>query len=126
MFWKVMKLWKQMQCLAVFTEDINKSITFYEAMGLTKAWDTFQDEAKQWRLVGMKFPNGETELVLKNNPNFAFAETEIVVEDVQEIYSSLSVDPKVKWIRKPFANPLGGHVAVMQAPDGNVFVLVGN
>src|SRR5689334_16683812 len=91
MFWKVMKLWKQMQCLAVFTEDINKSITFYEALGLTKAWDTFQDEAKQWRLVGMKFPNGETELVLKNNPNFAFAETEIVVEDVQEIYSSLSV-----------------------------------
>jgi hypothetical protein len=31
----------------------------------------------------------------------------------------------VQWIRTPFPNSLGGHVAVMQAPDGNVFVLVG-
>lgn len=83
-------------------------------MGLTKAWETSQD---QWRLVGMKFPNGETELVLKDNPDLAFAETEIVVDDVQALYGKLSKNIGVKWIQ--------AHVAVMQAPDGNVFVLIG-
>ena len=30
----------------------------------------------------------------------------------------------LRWIREPFATE-SGHVAVMEAPDGNVFVLVG-
>lgn len=54
-----------------------------------------------------------------------FAETEIVVEDVRKTYQILKSNAKVQWIRTPFPNSLGGHVAVMQAPDGNVFVLVG-
>ena len=29
----------------------------------------------------MKFPNDNSELVLKNNPNLNFSETEIVVEE---------------------------------------------
>lgn len=61
-------MWKKIECLAVFTEDIEKSVNFYRSLGLTKAWETYQDEEKQWTLVGMRFPDGNSELVLKNNP----------------------------------------------------------
>lgn len=118
-------MWKRIECVAIYVEDIDKSVEFYQSLGLTKAWETFQDEEKQWKLIGLKFPNGNSELVLKNNPNLNFAETEIVVEDVCETYETLKYNPGVQWIRTPFLNSLGGHVAVMQAPDGNVFVLVG-
>lgn len=118
-------MWKKVDCVAMYTEDIDKSVDFYHTLGLTKTWETYQDEEKQWKLVGMRYPEGNTELVLKNNPNLKFVETEIVVEDVRQTYETLKMNPEVKWIRTPFTNPLGGHIAVMQAPDGNVFVLVG-
>lgn len=119
-------MWRKIECVAIYTEDIDASIEFYQQLGLTKAWDTFQDETKQYRLVGLKYPEGDSELVLKNNPNLQFVEIEIVVDDVVDIYNHLNEkDKKVTWIRKPFKNPLGGHVAVMQAPDQNVFVMVG-
>ncbi|MDF2536848.1 MAG: Glyoxalase/bleomycin resistance protein/dioxygenase [Bacillales bacterium] len=118
-------MWKKIECVAIYTDNIEKSIKFYESLGLTKSWETFQDAENKWKLVGMTFPGGNSELVLKNNPNLNFAETEIVVEDVREVYETLKSNPEVIWIREPFPNSLGGHVAVMQAPDGNVFVLVG-
>lgn len=118
-------MWKKVECVAIYTEDIEKSIAFYETVGLKKAWDTFQDEDKKWRLVGLGFPEGNTELVLKNNPDLDMMEAEIRVEDVRALYDSLKDNAEVKWIRPPFPNALGGHVAVMEAPDGNVFVLIG-
>jgi predicted enzyme related to lactoylglutathione lyase len=118
-------MWKKLECLAIYTEDIEKSVNFYQSLGLTKAWEAYQDIEKQWSLVGMGFPEGNTELVLKNNPDLNFAETEIVVEDVKTTYEALKSNTEVEWIRTPFPNSLGGHVAVMKAPDGNVFVLVG-
>jgi catechol 2,3-dioxygenase-like lactoylglutathione lyase family enzyme len=116
---------KRIECVAVYTEDMEKSVRFYQSLGLTKAWEAFQDEEEQWTLIGLRFPDGDSELVLKNNPNLKFAEVEIVCEDVQQTYETLKFNPEVQWIRTPFPNSLGGHVAVMQAPDGNVFVLVG-
>lgn len=62
-------MWKKIECVAIYTEDIEKSVAFYQSLGLTKAWETYQDEGKQWKLVGMRFPDGDSELVLKNNPN---------------------------------------------------------
>ncbi|MFE1243123.1 VOC family protein [Fictibacillus sp. NPDC058756] len=118
-------MWKRIDCLAIYTTDIEKSVNFYQSLGLTKAWETYQDEEKQWTLVGMRFPDGNSELVLKNNPNLNFAETEIVVEDVRMAYETLKSNTEVQWIRTPFPNSLGGHVAVMKAPDDNVFVLIG-
>ncbi|WP_274365310.1 VOC family protein [Paenibacillus thermotolerans] len=118
-------MWKKIECVAIYTEHLEKSLEFYQSLGLTKSWEAFQDEGKQWKLVGLKYPEGNSELVLKTNPNLAFVETEIVVEDVRETYRFLQSNPEVRWIRTPFPNPLGGHAAVMQAPDNNVFVLVG-
>ena len=64
---------------------------FYQSLGLKKDWDTFQDEEKKWRLIGMSYPEGNSQLVLKNNPNLNFAETEVVVEDVIGIYEAGNV-----------------------------------
>lgn len=121
----VKHMWKRLECVAIYTEDIDSSIEFYKLLGMIKVWDTFQDEEQKWRLVGLKFPNGESELVLKNNPNLNFSETEVLVEDVIQTYELLKDNPSVQWIRTPFPNSLGGHVAVMKSPDHNVFVLVG-
>lgn len=118
-------MWKRIECVAIYTENIESSVAFYENLGLTKAWETYQDSEKQWKLIGMKYPEGETQLVLKNNPNLNFVETEIVVDDVVQVYNTLREDNKIEWIQVPFLNPNGGHVAVMQAPDGNVFVIIG-
>jgi catechol 2,3-dioxygenase-like lactoylglutathione lyase family enzyme len=118
-------MWKRIECVAIYTENMEKSVQFYESLGLTKAWEIYQDEEKQWTLIGMQFPDGDSELVLKNNPTLKFAETEIVCEDVRKTYETLKSNSDIQWIRTPFPNSLGGHVAVMQAPDGNVFVLVG-
>lgn len=118
-------MWNRIECVAIYTEDIEKSIAFYKMMGLKTAWDTYQDEDKKWRLVGMSLQGGNTELVLKNNPELDMMEAEIRVEDVRAFYDSLKDNEEVKWIRTPFPNALGGYVAVMEAPDGNVFVLVG-
>ena len=120
-----MLLWNKIECVAIYTEDIEKSVKFYQSLGLVKNWETFQDEDKRWKLIGMKFLDGNSELVLKNNPDLNFAEIEIVCEDVQKTYETLKSNPEVKWIRTPFPNHLGGYVAVLQAPDENVFVLVG-
>lgn len=118
-------VWNKIECLAIYTNNIEKSVDFYQSQGLTKAWETYQDEKKQWTLVGMRFPDGNSELVLKNNPDLNFAEPEIFVEDVMATFETLKTNSEFQWIRTPFPNSLGGHVAVMKAPDGNVFVLVG-
>ncbi|WP_347320591.1 VOC family protein [Rossellomorea sp. RS05] len=118
-------MWKYIECVAIYTRNIDESIKFYQSLGLKMNWDTYQDSDNRWRLVGMGFPSGETELVLKNNESLNFTEVEIRVEDVRKAYKELSENPNVEWIQEPFENALGGHVAVMKAPDGNVFVLVG-
>ncbi len=58
-------MWRKIECVAIYTQDIEKSIRFYEMLGLTKSWDIFQDEQNKWRLVGMTFSDGNSELVLK-------------------------------------------------------------
>ncbi len=46
------------------------------------------------------------------------------MDEVPAAYEALRQMPGVSWIAEPFAIE-DGHVAVMTAPDGNVFVLVG-
>lgn len=118
-------MWRKIECVVIYTQDIEKSIRFYEMLGLTKSWDTFQDEQNKWRLVGMTFPDGNSELVLKGNPDLQFSETEIIVSDVKETYEMLKDNEEVIWVRNPFPNHLVVHVAVMQAPDEDIFVLIG-
>ena len=118
-------MWKRMDVVTLFTENIEKSVLFYQSLGLSKDWETTQDEKKQWKLVGMKYPEGNTELVLMDNPDLKFVKTEIVVDDVWETYYTLISNPEVRWLKEPFPHPLGGHVGIMQAPDGNIFMLVG-
>lgn len=120
-------MFKKLECVCIHTENIEKSIEFYTSVGLIVNWkiDRKLENNSIWKLVGLKFPeNDSSELVLSNHPENTFAEVEILVEDVRESYSQLSENREVKWIRTPFTTE-SGHVAVMEAPDGNVFILVG-
>lgn len=96
-------------------------------MGLIESWKIERplDNGFNWIIVGLKFPRTDSsELVLSNHPENKFTEVEIMVDDVSDAYNELLNNDQVKWIRTPFATE-SGHVAVMEAPDGNVFVLVG-
>lgn len=119
-------MWTRIECVAIYTENIEKSIEFYQSLGFKNIWDIFQDGQKKWRLIGMSYRDGNSQFVLKNNPNHNFAETEVVVEDVMDTYEQMKTNTEVEWIQTPFSNPNGGHVVVMKAPDKNVFVLVGD
>ncbi|MFS0864058.1 VOC family protein [Fredinandcohnia sp. 179-A 10B2 NHS] len=117
----------KLECVCIHTKDIQASLDFYKNMGLTVHWqiDRELESGVVWKLVGLRFPSNESsELVLSNHPELSFTEVEILVEDVRETYKTLSENNKVNWIKTPFATE-SGHVAVMEAPDKNVFVLVG-
>ncbi|TLS36601.1 VOC family protein [Pseudalkalibacillus caeni] len=117
----------KLECVSIHTKDIEKSVRFYKAMGLKENWkiEREREGGQTWTLIGLKFPDEKSsELVLSNHPEITFTEVEILVEDVRLTYKKLKENPEVKWIREPFPTE-SGHAAVMEAPDENVFVLVG-
>ena len=97
------------------------------SMGLTEAWRLNREDAgRPWTLVGLDFPDtASSQLVLSTHPDRRFIEVEIRVKDVRETYERLKAMPGVNWIAEPFPIEVG-HVAVMSAPDGNAFVLIGD
>ncbi len=118
---------KKLDCVCIATKDVAASRDFYIAIGLTEAWriDRATGEGQPWTLIGMKFPDAtSSELVLSNNPDVDFTEIELQVDDVRATRRQFESIPGISWIREPFATE-SGHVAVMEAPDTNVFVLVG-
>jgi catechol 2,3-dioxygenase-like lactoylglutathione lyase family enzyme len=113
--------------VCIHTTDLEKSLRFYEQMGLREAWrlDRTTDAGVPWTVLGLDFPEpGSSQLVLSTHPDRRMIEVEIRVDDVAAAYRSLSADPEITWLASPFAIE-AGHVAVMTAPDGNSFVLIG-
>ncbi|MGG1633463.1 VOC family protein [Paenibacillus sp. NRS-1760] len=120
-------MFKKLECVCIHTIEIEKSLAFYTAMGLTESWkiERALEDGFVWKIIGLKFPmKDSSELVLSNHPDNKFTEVEILVEDVREAHNELSKNEEIQWIRTPFATE-SRHVAVFEAPDGNVFVLVG-
>jgi hypothetical protein len=120
-------VFKKIECVCIYSNDLELSLNFYSSMGLTENWkiERILEDGSTWTIIGLKFPQADSsELVLSNNPENNFTEIEILVEDVRDVYAELSNQKDVNWIRTPFATE-SGHVAVMEAPDKNVFVLVG-
>lgn len=120
-------MFKKLECVCLHTVDIECSLSFYRMMGLTERWRVKRelDGGAAWTLIGLQFPEqASSELVLSDHPELDFTEIEILVDDVRQAHAELSRNPDIKWIRTPFATE-SGHVAVMEAPDGNAFVLVG-
>ena len=120
-------MFRKLECVCIHTTDIEASVAFYAALGLAPGWriERVSDDGTAWSLVGLRFPEtASSELVLSNSPDVAFTEIEINVGDVVQTFETLRDETPITWIRTPFATE-SGHVAVMQAPDGNVFVLVG-
>lgn len=118
---------KKLECAALYTAKIEESVQFYTELGLKEHWRINRPlvNDQMWTIVGLKFPEEQSsELVLQNNPELKEVDIEICVDDVRETHRNLSEHQDIRWIREPFATE-SGHVAVMEAPDGNVFVLVG-
>ena len=118
---------RRIECVCVPTKNVAESEAFYRTLGLTRAWGIERplEGGGVWNLVGLKFPEASsTELVLSNNPDVDFTEIELHCDDVRQTFEAIRTNPAVTWIREPFATE-SGHVAVMEAPDKNVFVLVG-
>lgn len=119
-------MFKKLECVSMYTSNLEESISFYESLGLKKKWtiERASEDGKPWYLIGLSFPEGGSELVLHNDSKINFTEIEIYVEDVVKTYEQLKSNDRITWIRDPFATE-SGHVAVMEGPDGNAFVLVG-
>ena len=118
---------RKIECVCIFTRDVVASEAFYLSLGLKRGWiiERSKPDGSTWTLVGLKFPDGAgSELVLSDNADNDFTEIELAVDDVQATFAALRGNTAIQWIREPFATE-SGHVAVMEAPDGNVFVLVG-
>lgn len=121
-------LFERMDCVCIHTNDLVKSLAFYRRLGMREAWklDRVTDAGIPWSLVGLDFPDStSSQLTLSTHPDRHAVEVEIRVADVAEAYSVLGADPEITWIAEPFAIE-NGRVAVMRAPDGNHFVLVGD
>jgi catechol 2,3-dioxygenase-like lactoylglutathione lyase family enzyme len=117
----------KLDCVCLPTENMDASLAFYSSMGLTESWriERVSASGTPWSLVGLRFPDERSsELVLSDDPDNRRTEVELGVADVRQAYAELSANPEIEWIRPPFPNE-SGHVAVMKAPDGNVFVLIG-
>lgn len=121
-----MTRFERLDCVCLHTEDLAASLTFLTSMGLTEAWRLDrQDNGRPWTLVGLDFPDRtSSQLVLSTHQDRKLIEVEMRVADVRAAYDELQATPGVTWIAEPFAIEQG-HVAVMTAPGGNVFVLVG-
>jgi catechol 2,3-dioxygenase-like lactoylglutathione lyase family enzyme len=119
-------VFRRLDCVSIHTADLGKSLTFLTAMGLVEAWrlDRTLDDGRLWTLVGLDFPDRtSSQLVLSTHPDRVAVEVEIRVDSVRAAYDEISRQPGVSWIAEPFAIEQG-HVAVMAAPDGNIFVLI--
>jgi catechol 2,3-dioxygenase-like lactoylglutathione lyase family enzyme len=120
-------MFRKLDCVCIHTTDLEKSLQFYTQMGLREAWrlERTTEAGVPWTLVGFDFPeSGSSQLVASTHPERRLTDVEILVDDVQAAYKSLSANPEIRWIAEPFAIE-SGHVAVMIAPDGNDFVLIG-
>ena len=118
---------RKLECVCIPTADILASEAFYVSLGLKRNWiiERLQVDGSLWTLIGLKFPDAtSSELVLSDSTENRFTEIELGTDDVCGTFAELRSNSAVTWIREPFATE-SGHVAVMEAPDGNVFVLVG-
>jgi catechol 2,3-dioxygenase-like lactoylglutathione lyase family enzyme len=120
-------MFERLDCVCIHTDDLEASLDFQKRVGLTEAWrlERTTDDGRPWTLVGLDFPDKtSSQLVFSTHPDRRIMEVEIRVSDVRATYSALQAEPGVSWIAEPFAIEQG-HVAVLTAPDGNVFVLIG-
>ena len=120
-------MFERLDCVCIHTDDLETSLKFMISVGLTEAWRLDrEDDGRPWTIVGLDFPDkASSQLVLSTHPDRRIIEVEIRVKNVRETYERLKGTPGVSWIAEPFPIEVG-HVAVMTAPDGNAFVLIGD
>ena len=119
-------MFRRLDCVSLHTDDLQQSLDFHRSMGMTESWrlERTLDDGRRWTLVGLDFPDRtSSQLVLSTHPDRMAAEVEIRVDDARALHAEMKDTPDVAWLAEPFEIE-AGHVAVMRAPDGNVFVLI--
>lgn len=121
-------IFKQMECACLYTPDIVKSVDFYKSQGLTEIYrdERINRSGTGWELVGLRFPEGGSDIFLQNNPELKETDVEIVVDDVREKCSELTKQypDDTTIIVEPFSAG-AGTIAVVSIPGETVVVLVG-
>jgi catechol 2,3-dioxygenase-like lactoylglutathione lyase family enzyme len=119
-------VFERLDCVCLHTTDMRKSLDFLTSMGMTEAWRLERvDDGRPWTLVELDFADKtSSQIVLSTHPDRRFIEVEIKVADVRAACAELRATPGVSFVVEPF-DIENGHVAVMKAPDGNEFVLIG-
>ena len=120
-------MFDRLDCVCLHTDDLEASLTFVTSMGLRESWRLYREDAgRPWTIVGLDFPDTpSSQLVFSTHPDRRTIEVEIRVKDVRHACDLLRQIPGVTLIAEPFAIE-AGHVAVITAPDGNAFVLIGD
>jgi hypothetical protein len=120
-------MFERLDCVCLHTDDLDASLSFLNSTGLVESWRLERTDAgRPWILVGLDFPDRtSSQLVLSTHPDRRFIEVEIRVKDVRQTCEALRQVSGVTWIAEPFAIE-AGYVAVITAPDGNNFVLIGD
>lgn len=99
-------MFERLDCVALHTDDIEASIAFLTATGMTESWrlDRTLDDGRAWTLVGLDFADrSSSQLVLSTHPDRRDIEVEVRVADVREACVELRQHPGAKILAEPFA-----------------------
>ena len=103
------------------------SSRFYKAHGLVAIYRSVRrgTDGEHICLVGLSFPDGGTDVFVRDEPELHVTEMEIAAEDVPATFDHLTRRyPGVRWLREPFTTP-AGQVAAVEIPGQTVLVLLG-
>jgi len=116
---------KQIKFVSVPVADQDRALDFYtEKLGFTIITDQPFDDKQRW--IELRIPGADTRLVLFTPKGHedrigGFSNVTFVADDVQKTYEELSARG-VEFVKPPKSESWGTS-AIMQDPDGNVFVI---
>ena len=73
-------MFKRMECASMYTPDIEQSVSFYTSLGMKEIYRDVREipNREPWVVVGLRFPDGGSDLFLQNNPDIKMIEVEII------------------------------------------------
>ena len=116
---------KAIKFASIPTRDQDAALEFWTTrVGLQVATDQPFDDKQRW--IELRIPGADTRLVLFTPKGHedrigGFSNVTFVADDVQKTYEELSASG-VEFVKPPKSESWGTS-AIMQDPDGNVFVI---
>ena len=102
----------------LFAPDLDRAVAYYAGLGLRVESDA---AGAGGRRVELRFPDGDTRLLLHDDPLRRFPDVDLLLES-RDDFARLSLDPDVAWLRGPVRSA-GGWTATVRGRDGNILTL---